>query len=352
MRRFINPLLLLAAHAWRSDLIRQIQYLKVENLILRSKLPRQVPITPRERQRLIRYARPVGATVIRSLASIVTPNTFYRWLNGHTWNKGTRLKQPGRPRTAAERVQLVLRIARETGWGYTRILGELKKLNIHSVSRSTVVNILKRNGLNTGPARGQSTWDEFISRHAQTLWACDLLPRRILTFRGWQCAYALVLINVKSRLAWVSPATLHPTREWTAAQTSVFARQWAESPHRPRIVLHDNGAAFGPPFKQALQAHGAEPLRLQLRSPNLNAYVERFIQTLQQECLDHFLVFGTRHMDHLLKEFLQHYHDERPHQGLGNRLLSGAGPPSAPNGHIRCRQRLGGLLRHYYRQAA
>ena len=67
--------------------------------------------------------------------------------------------------------------------------------------------------------------------------------------------------------------------------------------------------------------------RLAIRAPNTNAYVERFIQTLQVECLDHFLVFGEKHLDYLVREYVEHYHTERPHQGLGNRLVIGEPPP-------------------------
>ena len=88
------------------------------------------------------------------------------------------------------------------------------------------------------------------------------------------------------------------------------------------------------------------------RAPNLNAYVERFIQAIQVECLDHFLAFGEKHFDYLVREYVEHYHEERPHQGLENQPIAGQPPPAPLDGAIRCRKRLGGLLRHYYRTAA
>jgi len=91
---------------------------------------------------------------------------------------------------------------------------------------------------------------------------------------------------------------------------------------------------------------------LAYRSPNLNAYVERFVQSIQHECLDHFLVFGEKHFDYLVREYVEHYHEERPLQGLENRLITGQPPPAPPDGEIQCRTRLGGLLRHYYHAAA
>ena len=149
MRRFINPLLLLAAHANRADLIRQVQYLKVENQILRSRLPKQVRVTHQERQRLLRYARSVGQAVLQ-LVTVVSPATMRRWLRADKKGHPTH-RRPGRPRTPIELEQLIIRMAKETGWGYARIAGELRKLKISSVCRSTVANILKRAGLDPSP---------------------------------------------------------------------------------------------------------------------------------------------------------------------------------------------------------
>jgi hypothetical protein len=84
----------------------------------------------------------------------------------------------------------------------------------------------------------------------------------------------------------------------------------------------------------------------------MNAYAKRFIQTLQRECLDHFVACGTKHLDYLVHEFVEHYHIERPHQGLGNQMPVRAGPNAVGCGPIQCSSRLGGRIRHYYREAA
>ena len=93
---------------------------------------------------------------------------------------------------------------------------------------------------------------------------------------------------------------------------------------------------------------------LSYRSPNLNAYVERFIQTIQVDCMDHFLIFGEKHFDYLVREYVEHYHTERPHQGLANGIVTGETLPAPPdsNDTVLCRTRLGGLLKHYHRTAA
>lgn len=133
--------------------------------------------------------------------------------------------------------------------------------------------------------------------------------------------------------------------------------------------MHDRDTKFTASFDVALKAGDVEVQKAAHRSPNTCAFVERFIQTLQQECLDYFVVFGEQHMNHLVSEMVTHYHEERPHQAKENDLLirGSAEPPKkkpkgrkasalppevVPIGDITCRQRLGGLLNSYSRRAA
>jgi putative transposase len=120
------------------------------------------------------------------------------------------------------------------------------------------------------------------------------------------------------------------------------------------LVTRDRDWNYRDAFDRALSDRGARVKRLAYRSPNLNAYVERFIQTVQVECLDHFLVFGEKHFDYLVREYVEHYHTERPHQALENRLLTGEPRPavSIVDRKVECRTRLGGLVKHYCRCAA
>jgi putative transposase len=121
-------------------------------------------------------------------------------------------------------------------------------------------------------------------------------------------------------------------------------------------LRRDRDGAYQPGFDATLRAAGIQVERTSYRSPNLQAYVERFIQSIQQECLDHFIVCGERHFDHLVREYVEHYHTERPHQAKGNVPLTGDWPEPRgeppPNGEIDCRTRLGGLLKSYHRAAA
>jgi len=354
MPNLFRRLLDVLAGSTQADLRRQIQYLKAENEVLRSKIDGPVRVSPEERSRLVRLAKPLGSA-IKALATIVTPQTFLRWIRDADKCRPKKKtgRKPGRPKSPEQIRRLVLRLARETGWGYTRILGELKKLGV-KVSRSTVVNILKDAGLPTGPERGEATWDQFIKSHAKTLWACDFLRHRIVTKLGFRDAYMLVFVNVATRRAVASACTEHPDAEWVAAQVPLFKTAAGDGATECRVLTRDSDTKFGRPFDDGLRARDITPVRLPHRAPNLNAHVERFIQTVQDECLDRFIVLGTRHLDHLIAEFLEHYNRERPHSATKFRTPVGMPPPLRLAGHpgtVRCRTRLGGVLKHYYRLA-
>ncbi len=348
------PLLLRLAGADHAALAKQVEYLVVENRILRSKIPGQIRLTERERQRLARFGKAV-VPAMKDLISIVKYKTFLGWLRPRKQGKKTR-RPPGRPRTVESVEQLVVRIARETGWGSERILGELRKLGVRSVCRTTVRNILKRHGIEPGPQRCDPTWDTFLRRHAETLWACDFFTARVLTLRGWRWASVLAFIHMESRKVIVTKATLRPDHRWTAEVGECLAAEVEKlGLPKPTIVVRDNDAKFGEGFDETLADQGILTERLPILSPLCNAHMERWIQSLRRECLDHFIPVGLKHLDHLVSEYLEHYHRERPHQGLGNRLLGDRIPghdPPPDEDEVVCRPRLGGVLRHYERRSA
>ncbi|MEZ6073165.1 MAG: integrase core domain-containing protein [Pirellulales bacterium] len=259
---------------------------------------------------------------------------------------------------------MIVKLARENNWGYTRIMGELKMLGITPPSCNTVKNILKEHNLDPGPQRGEGTWDEFLKVHAATLWQCDFYAKRVLTVKGWKELYLLVLLHVGTRRVFIAPSTFHPDDAWVTEQANAFSKHAADAGLGAKIVMHDRDTKYTTSFDQKLKDAGVKVRKTAFRSPNTNAYVERFLQTLQQEALDHFIVFGQQHLDVIVGEFVQYYHEERPHQGMDNDLLTAADsqpakggdkkplPDVVPVAAIACRQRFGGVLKHYYRQAA
>ena len=307
----------------------------------------------------INSPRPLSS--LKELITIVSPRTFARWVSAKGKTKVKRPSMTGRRPKPLEIRQLILKLARENGWGYTRILGELKKLGAGKICRSTVVNILKENGLDPGPKRGAGSWDEFLKSHMQTLWGCDFLTQRVLTLKGWVDYHLVLFVHLESRRLFVTPATRHPTAAWVTQQARNFTLHLEAQGLEAQYVIVDNDTKFCQAFDGTLNASGTDVVRTQLLSPNMNSYAERAIQTLQVECLDKFIVCGEKHLNYLVAEFLAHYHEERPHQSKGNAPLTPPAtppptipPPDAPLRlkDIACRQRLGGVLKHYYRRAA
>lgn len=347
--RFIQPLLFRLAQSTHKELARQNQFLKAENEILRSKLPNQIRTTPAERKRLIKLGKALGIA-LRDLITIVSYSSFLRWLRDED-DKPSKPCKTGRPATQTDIRQLIVLLATDNNWGYTRIAGELGKLG-HTISRSTVKNILLEAGLDPSPKRSDSTWDTFIKRHRDTLWACDFLSCKVLTKSGFVEYFVLFFIHVSSRQVHVAGITSHPHGAWMAQQARNLCMFYDEQPHKPIFLMRDGDRKFTAQFDEILKSEPHQVIRLPYRSPNLNAFAERWVQSLKYECLNHFMIFGESHLRYLIDEYVAHYHHERPHQGLGNKPISTSARNAGANGSIRCRERLGGLLKHYFRDAA
>jgi putative transposase len=177
--------------------------------------------------------------------------------------------------------------------------------------------------------------------HSQGLWQCDFFSKHIVTAAGVRQCFVLAFIHVSSRRVWLSPCTFRPNTPWMVEQARALLDHAKEHGLPVGVVLRDRDNAYTEPFDVVLGAVGAQVKVLAYRSPNTNAYVERFVQAVQRECLDRFIAFGTEHLDHLLAEYVEHYHRERPHQGKGNEPLTAARGPPTDEGEVLCRERLG-----------
>jgi putative transposase len=255
----------------------------------------------------------------------------------------------GRPKTPLDVRALVLRMANDNGWGLGRIVGELNKLGI-AIGKTTVKEILRASGFDLGPKRGQGTWTEFVERHATTLWACDFFQTKIWTMHGLVDYFALFFIQVGTRRVVMAGITPNPTAAWVIQQARNVVMTLPEQAAKPTHLIRDNDSKFTARFDAVFQAEEVEVVRTCVQAPNMNAYIERWIQALQVECLDHFVVFGEDHFRYLISEYQTHYNTVRPHQGLGNRPLDGHSlePPTAwtPD-QVHCIKSLGGVLKCY-----
>jgi putative transposase len=164
----------------------------------------------------------------------------------------------------------------------------------------------------------------------------------------------LFFIHVGTRRVKISGMTVQPNGPWVEQQARNLIYELAECGEKATYLIKDGDTKFTEKFDQVFESEGIKVKRIPYRSPNLNAFAERYVQSVKQECLDQFIVFGESHLEYLLREYEDYYNTVRPHQGLGNRAIGSAPPVSAPIdlSEVECDERLGGLLRHYYRRAA
>jgi len=289
-------------------------------------------------------------TPLRQLR-LVSPRTLLRWhrqLVAHRWTYPHR--SPGRPPTAPPIRALVLRLARENDrWGYRRIQGELVGLG-HRVAASTVWKILKDAGLDPAPRRSGPTWRQFLSAQAHAILAVDFAHVDTVFLRR---LYILVVIEHDRRRVHLAGITAHPTGDWVTQQARNLLMELGDRAEQFRFLIRDRDSKFNAAFDAVFTGADLRIIRTPVRAPRANAITERFIGTLRRECLDHILITGPRHLDVVLREYVQHFNTHRPHRSLDQRPPDADTPPPAGTAAIRVlrRDRLGGLV-HEYLQVA
>jgi putative transposase len=259
---------------------------------------------------------------------------------------------PGRPRLDKKLEGLIVRMAREnSGWGYDRIVGALANLG-HTVSDQTVGNILRRHGIAPAPKRSRTTsWKDFLAAHMNVLAGADFFTVEVLTWRGLVSYYVLFFIHLETRRVSVAGITRHPDREWMEQIARSATQETWGYLNRCRYVLHDRDTKFCASSRTVLASGGVKPMALPARSPNLNAFAERWVRSVKQECLSKLVLMRERPLFRTLSEFTAHYHNERNHQGEGNHLLAPRIESKTQGRAIHCHHRLGGLLKFYARAA-
>jgi putative transposase len=353
--------LLIEAGTARRD--ARIRFLKAQVEILRRKLGgnRVIP-SPEDRAALLA----IGAELdhqVRDVIGIVALQTYSRWVVEQ--REGRKPKAAGRPKIIRSIREIIVRLANENaGWGYRRIVGELRKLRL-KVCRSSVRTILKEEGLTPSPRRRsrpeETTWRKFIRLHMNTLVACDFFTKAVITPLGVRLASYLAFIHVGTRKVFLSPPTYHPDEQWVQQQGRNLLMWLDDSKLEARFVIHDRDKKFSFAWQRMLFRAGVRRVRTPLLAPDANAFVESWIGSLKRECLNHFLCFSLGHLDYVAQQYVRFYNDYRPHNAFGDRILDEAatGPPAEMVAvefpdvrRIRCRRFLGGLLRHYYDDAA
>jgi putative transposase len=280
---------------------------------------------------------------------LVTPRTLLRW---HQALVRRKWRQPvgrvGRPPLSPEIRELVRRLARENPrWGHRRICGELRKLGFR-ISPTSIRRLLDQAGLEPAPRQSSPNWREFLRTQAGSIVACDFFTVETILLRRF---YALFFIAHASRRVWLAGCTANPTGEWVTQQARNLGLDFSD--RGVRFLIRDRDSKYSGPFDEVFRSEGIRIIKTPVRAPQANAIAERFVRTVRSECLDWLLILNRRHLEHVLRTYVEHYNRERPHRALNLR------PPQARSGSeltacqpIHRRERLGGLIHEYYQAAA
>ena len=333
-----------------------IDYLREENRVLREHLgSRPLRLTDAQRRRLAVRGKRLGRRALTQVAGIVTPDTILRWYRKLIAKKydGSARRGRGRPMTPCEIAELVVKMALENPrWGYTRIRGALANLG-HEIARNTVKRILQDHGIEPAPERSRRTpWKTFLQSHWEGLAAADLFTVEVLTLVGLRRYFVLFVIELKTRRVKIAGIHHQPYGEWMEQVARNLTDVFDGFLRNARHLIHDRDPLYTRAFAEILKSSGVQPIRLPPRSPNLNAYAERFVRSIKEECLNRIVPLGESHLRLVVQEYVEHYHRERNHQGLENQLLERAPPSANPSADVQRSERLGGLLSYYYRKAA
>ena len=339
------------------ELLLRNEYLVTENRILRHQIKGRLRLSDGERKTLAEIGQKLGKKALEEVAKIVKPDTILAWHRRLVAQKcdGSQQRQVlGRPKIDQELEALVVRMAHENrSWGYDRIVGALANLG-DTVSDQTVGNILKRHGIPPAPERKTTTpWKEFIRTHMDMLVATDCFTAEVWTLGGLVTYYILFFIHLGSRKVHIAGVTPHPNEAWMVqVARNVTMEAWGFlSPGQ--YLIHDRDGKYCPAFQQVIDTAGITRVPLPPRSPNLNAYAERWVRSVKEECLSRLVLFGEVSLRHALTQYVAHFHHERHHQGKVNVLLfPTVSQNSVDKGSIYCRERLGGLLKYYAHEAA
>jgi putative transposase len=333
-----------------------IHYLMEENRVLREQIGhRRLRFTDDQRRRLAAKAKKLGRKLLNEIATIVTPETLLAWHRKLIAKKydGSANRGPGRPGTEDEITALVTRMAEENrSWGYRRIQGALWNLG-HMLAFKTIGNILKKHGIEPAPERSRkTTWKEFLTRHWDQIVAFDFFTVEVWTPKGLQRYIVLFFIELSTRRVGIGGIARKANGLWMAQIARNVTDDVDGFFKQKRYLIHDRDPLYTQEFLTMLKDVGIESVKLPARSPNLNAYAERFVRSIKEDCLEQMILFGQDSLRNSVRHFLEHYHLERNHQGLENRLIVQSPAPVESVGAVGCRQRLGGLLKYYYREAA
>jgi hypothetical protein len=283
-----------------------IEFLREENRVLKAQQHgRRLRLNDDERRRLAVIGYRLGRRILAEVATIVTPDTILRWHRELIERKWTHAaSRPGRPGVQADIRRLAVRMAHDNAsWGYTRIQGALKNLG-HRVARSTIAKILKEQGIPPSRERPMA-WRTFLRAHWRALFAADFFTTEVWTARGLVTYYTVFVIELHSRRVHVLGSTRHPDEAFVI-QTMRHLTDDVDGVLRGnRMLICDRDRKWSAAVERFLAAAGVRVIRTPFLAPNCNAYAERFVRAIREECLDRVIPLGERHLRRTLADFVR-----------------------------------------------
>ncbi len=293
-----------------------------------------------------------GQRVFKNSLLVFKPATVLKWHRELVKCKWTfqRHAPVGRPHIDAELETLIIRLAKENpDLGYEKLQGELGKLG-YDVGISTVRDVLKRHHILPALKRDQthSNWRTFLNHYRTQMLACDFFT---IEAAFLQTVYVLFFIELGTRRVYLAGCTDKPDSAWVVQQARQMVWQLQDQEACIRFLIHDRDTKFTGAFETVFAAEGIETIPTPYQAPNANAFAERWVRSVRQECLDRLLIVNQAHLRRVLQEYANYYNRARPHQGLDQQapLPFPRGPMTGP---VCCRDVLGGILHDYRRQAA
>ena len=307
-----------------------------ERMILATLTDKFSHSTDRARQRL------------QQVMLIFKPETVIRWHRYLIRRKWTfkRKGNTGRPCLSSELQALVVRLAKENPrWGYEKIQGELLKLG-YNLSVSSVRNILKRHRVTPVLRRSVGSWRSFLEHYKGQILACDFFTVETIWLKT---LYVLFFMELGTRRIHGAGCTTNPDKSWVSQQARQFIWDLKDNDRDMVFLIHDNDTKFTSSFDNVFSSESIEIIHTPYQAPRANAFAERWVRSVREECLNHILVLNENHLRRVLKEYTQYYNHARPHQGLGQHFPI-SGPMRNNEGIIRRRDILGGVIHDYYWQ--
>ena len=360
LTNFFSALLALIRISRLSDHEKDLEILILRQQLTILQRKHNKPIIPNRAEKMIlgvlaaRLKRITNQSTagLRAVIRIFQPTTVLRWhqelvrlkWNYHHKNKG------GRPPIDKELESLIIRLAKENPrWGYGKIEGELIKLGF-KVSQTTIQSTLRKHNILPAPVRGGSiSWRHLMSHYKEQILATDFFTVETIKL---QTFYVLFFIELGTRRVHISGVTPNPDALWTTQQARQLVWEFDGTDTDLRFLIHDNDTKFSNMFDTVFRSKGFHIIHTPYRAPNANAFAERWIRTVREECLDHILIINASHLRRVLQEYTYNYYNfARPHQGIHQSTPMPRGQP-ANRGEVYKRKVLGGIINDYYRAPA